>query len=440
MRIQAVCCLLSLCLALAGNSYSSGGTAMDAFNFVTGARAAGMGGAQTAAVADATSLQYNPAALVRVRGFSAELSSLFWVFDIQYHYLSFALPMFGGGYGASVQYLNYGPIESTEGLAPAIDASDMGFSVGGSYEVTKTISVGTTVKYFSHQYSHERAAETAVDLGLTYVPAANRLAFGLVFQNLGYASQTNGIAPPLPVSVRGGLAYAFDQSDPLYFSTLSPDFSYTLRFLLAADVSVYQTNEAAGFNLGGETAVSDLIFLRMGYMSAIRNTGGGWNLGVGTRGFGVRIDYALGMVGKLGYGQYVTFTVLPGSGEPKPASTAGENEAVVPKKVERKKAVKPEDVEETDYVPGESMPLKGKYLTEYGKALEDYNDKEYQSSITRLHAILEKNLYSWEAWQLLGNCRYAIGSRPGAIRAYRRALKINPVNPQLESFVKELEK
>src|SRR5213592_371367 len=116
--------LLPVLLLLTRTAAAAGGTALDAYNFVTGARAAGMGGAASAVAADATALQWNPAGLARVSDFSATLSHLLWVAGINYSYAGAAIPLpkvipglpVNVTAGASVQAFNYGAIESTRGL------------------------------------------------------------------------------------------------------------------------------------------------------------------------------------------------------------------------------------------------------------------------------------------------------------------------------------
>src|SRR5688572_26764447 len=87
---------------MAGRGHAAGGTALDAYNFTTGARAAGMGGAATAVVADPSALQWNPAALARMTSLGASASYLGWVAGISYSHAAIAVPVPSGFLGIPV--------------------------------------------------------------------------------------------------------------------------------------------------------------------------------------------------------------------------------------------------------------------------------------------------------------------------------------------------
>jgi len=74
------------------------------------------------------------------------------------------------------------------------------------------------------------------------------------------------------------------------------------------------------------------------------------------------------------------------------------------------------------------------YVEEYKLAGESYSTKEYDTAIARLKPLLSVDPNYWEAWQLLGNCHYAKGNTAEAVKAYDRALVINPDNPQLRTW------
>lgn len=53
-------------------------------------------------------------------------------------------------------------------------------------------------------------------------------------------------------------------------------------------------------------------------------------------------------------------------------------------------------------------------------------------------AALKLNPGHWQAWQLVGNCQYAQGDKPGALVSYRYALQLHPDNPDLKAWVDQL--
>ncbi len=71
----------------------------------------------------------------------------------------------------------------------------------------------------------------------------------------------------------------------------------------------------------------------------------------------------------------------------------------------------------------------------YQAALAKYNAKDYRGAITDAEAAASADPAHWQAWQLDGNSRYAIGDSAGALTAYRYSLRINPNNPSLKAFV-----
>jgi len=412
-------------LLLGGAAYGAGSTAMDAFNFVTGARAAGMGGAATAAVDDPTALQWNPAALDRVARPSLVLSHLFWVADINYTYAGFSMPLPLGTAGVSLQALNYGPIESTRGLAAAVDASDFGLTAGGALAVLPGIRAGASVKFFRHALAGSGVNEGAVDVGGIYDVIPDKVGLGLVVQNVGYAGKLEGEAPPLPTTVKMGLAYLFSMTPEAIPVYGRESWSPSISVLMAGDVSVYQRGEPAYFSAGVEGVLADIVSARAGYLQSLRTagSGAGISMGMGVKAFGFRLDYAFGLVGDLGNGQYVTLSWVPAREEqPRPQQEA----QVAP------------PVSATETVPAKPTPAEVE--AEYSAGMEAYNGGNYAEAVKHGEKAVQADPSHWGAWQLLGNCRYAQGDRTSALEAYRHSLAANPGNSVLKSFADQLEK
>jgi len=418
---------LAGCFMAAQVAQAAGGTALDAFNFTTGARAAGMGGAAVAVVSDVTSLQWNPAGLARSSDFSVMLSHLIWVADISYSYAGIAVPVpagwaglpVNGTAGISVQRLDYGTIESTRGLAAAVDASDLGLTVGAALRIGQAVSGGLAFKYFHHALAGLGVSEAAIDAGAAYEAVPDALMIGLTVQNLGYSGALEGRTPPLPASMKLGFGFAFDvTSEPIPIEGEEPSWHPNVRALLSADVIAYQRGEPVNYAMGAETNLNEFLYARLGLQSALKGAGGsaGLSTGLGLRFYGFRLDYAYGSVGDLGRGQYASLSWSPhrrsgGAGVPADAETPAP----------AAKPVTPPPAAEA-----------------YRVGAELYAAQKYAEAAVQAQAALDADPGYWEAWQLLGNCRFSLNDRPGAVEAYEKSLALHPDNPTLKAFVDQL--
>lgn len=75
----------------------------------------------------------------------------------------------------------------------------------------------------------------------------------------------------------------------------------------------------------------------------------------------------------------------------------------------------------------------------YPQALAQYEARHYVESIQLSEAAATADPTLWQAWQLDGNARSALGDTAGALVAYHRAMRINPDNPELKAYVEALE-
>ncbi len=74
----------------------------------------------------------------------------------------------------------------------------------------------------------------------------------------------------------------------------------------------------------------------------------------------------------------------------------------------------------------------------YQQAVAQYNAGDYRGAIKNAEAAAQADPQHWQAWQVDGNARYALGDKQGALTVYQYSLRINPNNPQLKSFVDQL--
>jgi tetratricopeptide (TPR) repeat protein len=78
-------------------------------------------------------------------------------------------------------------------------------------------------------------------------------------------------------------------------------------------------------------------------------------------------------------------------------------------------------------------------IPDYEDALKLYRAKDYREAMRLAERAVEMDRMYWQAWELVGSCRYNLGDTPGALDAYRAALEVNPQNPQLKAVVADLE-
>lgn len=85
--------------------------------------------------------------------------------------------------------------------------------------------------------------------------------------------------------------------------------------------------------------------------------------------------------------------------------------------------------------PGRANP-QGDAL--YQSAVAKEAAADHAGAIKDAEAAAQADPALWQAWQVDGNARVALGDRNGAIACYRNALTVNPNNPQLKAYVDQL--
>jgi len=249
------------------------------------ARAVGMGGAYTALANDAYALAYNPAGLGRINARQAAFMHNSHFEDITQEHVCFADP---GGWGAAVNYLNFGEVSRTTvsnpggtGLGKA-GMTNMAAALGYGRVVGGPLSAGAAVKYVRETIDDVRGSAFALDLGLLY--SAERASAGLAVQNLGPTVKFEGSKESLPLNLRAGAAYGF----PLLGRNCTA----------AADV-VKEKNGKALFALGFELPLVKTVPVRLGFNTR-NQAGSGVSAGLGWKYGKFGFDYALMSYGELG--------------------------------------------------------------------------------------------------------------------------------------------
>lgn len=280
-----------------------GGTAdAQPFDFLfldAGARSVAMGGAYTALASDSNALLYNPAGLGRVPRHEVTFMHNQHIQGLAHDYAGLALKQ---GVGFNLNYLRFGDLNRTTYSAPdgtlgrfAIDDLALGAGYGRTF--FEAVSLGCGVKYIRENNDGVAAAGYAVDAGaMASIPAVPKLTVGLAAQNMGPSVRFLNDKEPLPLNLRGGLAYARDDGTSFAFDVLK------------------ERQDRVRFAVGAEAMLAKALAVRAGFNS--RNDAGiGISAGVGWIWRDLSLDYAFAPYGDLGSAHRISATLRWGKRE-----------------------------------------------------------------------------------------------------------------------------
>ncbi|GMU87811.1 MAG: hypothetical protein AMXMBFR49_00190 [Chlorobiota bacterium] len=161
-----------------------------------GGRASAMGDAFVAVANDASSLYWNPAALVQFDNNQVIFSHNSWLVDVKHNFA-------GGVYhitpddavGVSLTMLSAGDMKVTTEFAPFgtgeyFTFSDMAISVSYARKMTDKFSFGATVKYMEETLDKLKMRGVLLDFGTYYWTGLGSTRFAVAFSNFG-----NQLAP-----------------------------------------------------------------------------------------------------------------------------------------------------------------------------------------------------------------------------------------------------
>jgi hypothetical protein len=250
-----------------------------------------MGGAQAAAVNDASALVANPAALRRLLRPSASLLHATYAETSFFDYAGFGRRVGrDGAFGAGAQFLSQGDVEqidvngnTTGNLTP----NDLALSLGYAREVSG-VCLGVGGKYIRSKLV-DTASAFALDAGiLSPLYSRGRLRWAAVLSNLGPSLTYGSKSQSLPTQIRGGAAFAASPRWDLALDAVFPN----------AGDSYFAMGAEYHLPFEGPMKVS----LRGGYnnQSEGQDTLSGFSGGLGFAGKSFGLDYALVTQGDLG--------------------------------------------------------------------------------------------------------------------------------------------
>ena len=290
-----------------------------AANFLTipvGPRATGMGGAFTSVANDATTAYWNAGGLSRVPRSELTFAYTEWLVQTKFNWFGVALKLDeDNAVALFVNQLDYGEEEVTSPDAPngtgeRWKAEDIAVGVSYAKNLTDKFSIGGTVKYISQSIWNENATAWAIDVGLLFYTPLDGLNLGMNISNFGTEMKLDGedLLQPADVdpSHAGNNANITSKLEtdswplPLVFAVgLSYDVlsaSSDWRWILSSD-AVVPNNQSTYGNFGTELVWSDIISLRVGYNSLLKEDAEeGLTAGVGIQydfgSFFAKFDYS----------------------------------------------------------------------------------------------------------------------------------------------------
>ena len=303
--------LAFLCLVSAASLLADGSavTSANSFKLLRGARALGMGGAYTALADDSLSLLYNSAGLTELREVQMQATHMEWLDGVRDDAVSLGIPLFGlGAWGLGGTYL-YTSDEGRDAWGTTTGSfNNFDFSLQAAFALLlgDDASAGLEYKIIRQGYNGGPPGSdarfdmgSAFDLGFQYRLLGRKVVLGLSAQNMGTNLGLGQSYAPLPLTLRGGVAWHLSHELALALDYEHQPYDYTNKLRLGGEYN---------YSLGDE---SSAIF-RAGYLLGPDNASGGlsgFSAGLGGHWRAWQVDYAFVPKGDLGVSHIVSLSV-----------------------------------------------------------------------------------------------------------------------------------
>ncbi|MCE5300856.1 MAG: PorV/PorQ family protein [Spirochaetia bacterium] len=405
----------------------AGVTSNNPMKLAQGARPSGMGEAFVGLADDANAAFWNPAGLAQLTRNQVCLMHSAWLIDVNFEYVTYALPIKGiGTFALYGLYLNGGEIYRTDedslGQYLLTDevASANFFDITLAYAKTlgdflgpdsrfSDLSVGLNLNIMSETIHTDSGGGFGANIGLFYYPKYENYSVGFVAENLGFATNR----PELPATVKLGFGYRFAMENMMAAFTDERFFTVTDNNTAGSLDIIYEINEQTARVHVGAEKYWDLnklhsIAVRLGYKF-------GEDLGVlagMTAGLGYRLttnkdtnfelDYVLVPYAELGMSHRISLTG-------KFLGTA-------------------ENHFNEDRAGG---------LEFYRRGYDELYKKEFSNALYDFSQCIKRYRKYAPAYIGIGACFLNLGKKDIALKAYAKAMELDPSNEKLKAWLEE---
>jgi opacity protein-like surface antigen len=292
MKRFAIAFIVLACAAAFAADADVGTTTASFLKIGVGARAVGMGEAAAALAEGPDALYWNPAGLAAYDQPAVSFTHNEWLDDVRYEYIGLSSPLLNiGSFGFSAGYLGMGKLEGRDeqgNPTGEFSASDLLAQLGYGRAFGKWIAVGLAAEYISSKIDTDKATAVAGSLGLKANTPLPGLSAGAAVSNVGGEMKFDEEGDPLPMALRGGLAYR------LPFGGENNKVTVAVDGLKYKDSDVY-------VNSGVEYWFHDIVAGRVGYKALYDSDGLTGGLGfkyAATQRLTLGADYAYADMGE----------------------------------------------------------------------------------------------------------------------------------------------
>jgi hypothetical protein len=301
MKILIPLMVATLTAASVAGGAEAGSSAAAFLKIGVGARAVGMGEAQAGAAEGPEALYWNPAGLAVDSRRAVSFTHNEWLDDVRYEYLGLSYPLFNvGTVGFSAGRVGMGKLTGRDeegNYTGDFGASDMALSLGYGRRFFNFLAVGAAAEYISSKIENESASAIAGSVGAVADLPLPGLAAGVSASNIGGELKFIDEGDPLPLAVRGGLAY------------LLPLGGETNELMVAVDGVKFNDRDDVMVNSGVEYWFMKTIAARAGYKGNYDQDGLTGGLGFRyspAANLGLLADYAYADMGVFGATHRIT--------------------------------------------------------------------------------------------------------------------------------------